>query len=583
MIESPLLQWARYYTKKFGFSVIPIRADDSKAPTIKWDEYMRRLPTDEELAKWFGAGGVNMAVVTGSISGISVLDDDPRNRRGAASPELAEIVAANPTLEASTPRGGTHFFYLDFDGRPTKSEVLRGVDLKSDGGYVLVCPSKVFGKCYAWRQKIESAILAPFPAHSFNNINIKSFDSYLLGTDASNDRAVPIDTAVPIGTAVLKGVIGGCGGKEGGESQMSQESQESQHERILFKKGTRDNDLFHLANCLVKGGMSINNAMQILRIAINSWNETESEYKQEQWIQNKIQSAIKRSSEKSRCIADLVREIVIVTDLCFTCDTLYRDVTVVTRAEKALVRKTLHRLKQEGIIERVGRGAYRRIEKETRKIEWRNAGGLGEWNLQYPFGLEDLFITRPKNIVMVDGTTDSGKSLFMLHVAYRNAEYYPQKIHYFSSEMAEDELHGRLSLFPEVDRFDNVFFKERSRDFADVIEPDDINIIDYLELSGDDFVDVARMVRDIWAKLDKGICLIARQKNPGALSGRGGQAGWEKARLVVSMDFNTVKIEKCKNWRDRDTRPAGREWKWHLRSGWKFVDEASNAGSEIEY
>ena len=35
---------------------------------------------------------------------------------------------------------------------------------------------------------------------------------------------------------------------------------------IDFSKGSRDNSLFHVANCLVKGGMSNDNAIKTLEI-----------------------------------------------------------------------------------------------------------------------------------------------------------------------------------------------------------------------------------------------------------------------------------------------------------------------------
>ena len=41
---------------KSGLSVIPIRADGSKAPAIKWKAFQARIATPEELHKWFRKG-----------------------------------------------------------------------------------------------------------------------------------------------------------------------------------------------------------------------------------------------------------------------------------------------------------------------------------------------------------------------------------------------------------------------------------------------------------------------------------------------------------------------------------------------
>jgi hypothetical protein len=65
-----------------GLSVIPVpRADgrrfDGKIPAIAWRIYQGRLPTDDELIVWFGSGAVmNLAIVTGAVSGVVVIDLD---------------------------------------------------------------------------------------------------------------------------------------------------------------------------------------------------------------------------------------------------------------------------------------------------------------------------------------------------------------------------------------------------------------------------------------------------------------------------------------------------------------------------
>src|SRR5688572_31676984 len=64
-----------------GWSIFPLKPR-SKVPAVKWEAYQHRLPTIEELEHWFTAPGFNVAVVTGSISNIFVIDVD--------SPEAAE-------------------------------------------------------------------------------------------------------------------------------------------------------------------------------------------------------------------------------------------------------------------------------------------------------------------------------------------------------------------------------------------------------------------------------------------------------------------------------------------------------------
>jgi len=65
-----MLEIARKYVAR-GWSVIPL---EGKIPSIVWKEYQARYPTDEELQRWFSDGKKNIGIVTGKISGLSVVD-----------------------------------------------------------------------------------------------------------------------------------------------------------------------------------------------------------------------------------------------------------------------------------------------------------------------------------------------------------------------------------------------------------------------------------------------------------------------------------------------------------------------------
>ena len=59
------------------FSVIPLRLDGSKAPTIAWTKYQTQRPTEAELEQWFSHSLSGIGVVTGEISGnLLVIDFD---------------------------------------------------------------------------------------------------------------------------------------------------------------------------------------------------------------------------------------------------------------------------------------------------------------------------------------------------------------------------------------------------------------------------------------------------------------------------------------------------------------------------
>ncbi len=125
--------------------LIPIETNGKK-PLAKWEEFQRRLPTPEETATWLKQfPGCNWARVTGEVSGLAVLDVDPKHR----GPESLNGRVLSRTRTVRTPSGGAHYYFRYPGGTfPSVPNLLRGVDLKADGGYVLVPPSRINGNAY---------------------------------------------------------------------------------------------------------------------------------------------------------------------------------------------------------------------------------------------------------------------------------------------------------------------------------------------------------------------------------------------------------------------------------------------------
>lgn len=132
-----------------GYSIIPVGKD--KRPLISWQEFQNRIPKKEEVEGWYKKWpDAGIAIVTGKVSGILVFDIDPRN---GGSPDPFKKYN---TVESLTGGGGNHFIFLypDFSV-PTIPSILQGVDIKSDGGYIVVPPSlHPSGKQYTWNKSI---------------------------------------------------------------------------------------------------------------------------------------------------------------------------------------------------------------------------------------------------------------------------------------------------------------------------------------------------------------------------------------------------------------------------------------------
>ncbi|MFC2045699.1 hypothetical protein ACFLUH_03370 [Chloroflexota bacterium] len=231
----------------------------------------------------------------------------------------------------------------------------------------------------------------------------------------------------------------------------------------------------------------------------------------------------------------------------------------------------LRRLQEKGIIEKhkTNNNLTRYVNTDFRLIDFKSAGKRTPLAIKYPFQIEKKFNTYPGNLIVVAGAADSGKTAFLLNFIKLNM--FDFSIYYQSSEMGEAELGNRLEQFDGIDLDKwNFVAEERSGNFADVIRPDCVNIIDYLEFNEGEFYLIADYLRAIHDKLSTGICLIALQKKRGASLGRGGDFGLEKPRLYLTMDAGKLKIQKAKNWVNPSENPNGLMLDFKIVQGCEF-------------
>ena len=138
------LEMARHLHAR-GLSVIPIlRPDarhDGKSPIIPWREFQAHLPSDAEITAWFTGAPQNIAVVTGAVSGVVVIDVD--------SPEaLRWCVQHLPRTPWQTQTArGFHLWYRHPGVRVHNRARLEtrdgrlAIDVRGDGGCVIAAGS----------------------------------------------------------------------------------------------------------------------------------------------------------------------------------------------------------------------------------------------------------------------------------------------------------------------------------------------------------------------------------------------------------------------------------------------------------
>jgi hypothetical protein len=121
--------------------------------------------TDQKriTAWWQKWPDANIAMPTGAASGLLAVDIDPRNGGDKALDELqAEHGRLPDTAEQITGGGGRHIIFRH-PGVPVPKALAPGIDLKGDGGYIVVALSiHPSGKPYQWDgPEGRNALLSP--------------------------------------------------------------------------------------------------------------------------------------------------------------------------------------------------------------------------------------------------------------------------------------------------------------------------------------------------------------------------------------------------------------------------------------
>src|SRR5215471_1208019 len=150
-----MLKTARALAEK-GMHVFPCVPRNKRPATAHG---LKDATTDPlEIEAWWGRDpNYNLAVATGSVSGVFVVDIDGEDAEAELRRLEKEHGQLPATVESVTGRGRHIFFRCpDKPVRNTAGKIAAGIDTRGDGGYVLVPPSMhPSGKRYAW--SVDSA------------------------------------------------------------------------------------------------------------------------------------------------------------------------------------------------------------------------------------------------------------------------------------------------------------------------------------------------------------------------------------------------------------------------------------------
>ena len=160
-----ILQEAIHYAQR-GLPVFPCQVSD-KSPLTRNGFKDASVNIEHIKCWWANHPSAIIGMPTGSASHVVVVDIDPRHGGDHALQGLIDQYGALPdTLTAITGGGGTHY-YFKYPGHYVKcstGKIGPGIDIKGDGGYVIVPPSgHESGNNYYWDGEFDLNLVADMP------------------------------------------------------------------------------------------------------------------------------------------------------------------------------------------------------------------------------------------------------------------------------------------------------------------------------------------------------------------------------------------------------------------------------------
>lgn len=341
-----------------------------------------------------------------------------------------------------------------------------------------------------------------------------------------------------------------------------------------------EQEIYNIVSVFAKQGASADKLSYVFKHLQNGNGELSAGMAQ------KIVGIINGTDKRERNLSKEIEDWILLQDGYINVTNCYNELQLVTKEQKTAARVNLHRLCNKGIIEKHGlqSGTYRKVDKDWENMDWYNAP-TNELFINFPLGVHDFAKIYPKNIILLSGVANAGKTSYALEFARLNKQRFNTKIRYISSEMGPTELKNRLLLYPQdiptmaLDSWRDIEFIERSENYPDLITQEErIFIIDYLELY-DDVYRMAGIINDIFRRLDKGIAFVIIQKDPKKEHGWGGQATKHKARLAMDLERGKLVLKKVKSFRG-EHNPDGIYREFKLVSGWKFLPQETWQGKD---
>jgi hypothetical protein len=159
------IQDAAIHYAQNGWPVFPLH---NKIPFKDSQGYKDATTDERQIQTWWTLHPTaNIGLATGEKSGVIVLDIDPPEGHFSLKELQSQYSPLPETRRSRTGNKGLHFFFqYPHDGNMYVNAVglagLEGVDIRATGGYVVIPPSKLYGRlAYKWGN--PETPIAPLP------------------------------------------------------------------------------------------------------------------------------------------------------------------------------------------------------------------------------------------------------------------------------------------------------------------------------------------------------------------------------------------------------------------------------------
>ncbi len=253
---------------------------------------------------------------------------------------------------------------------------------------------------------------------------------------------------------------------------------------------------------------------------------------------------------------------------------IWQELGIDSSEGKQHLRVILTRLVKDNVVARLSNnGDFRCVDHSLVPVEWQSADPNKTLPLVFPFGEHDLCKIFPKSIIIVAGSKNAGKTAYLYNFIALNIGSFI--IDLFNSETSPEQMHERFAPleipvpapFSVYERYDN---------YADVIHPEHLSVIDYLDLNSEVYL-VGAEIDAIFRKLTTGCAIIGLQKPPPVKSvykgvekvlyrdlAYGGGFTAKRAVLYITMDANKLKLLYVKTPRNPKSHPDNMTWTFRV-------------------